>query len=258
MTALTLNNVSVTLGSRTVLAHATATFAPGECVAVMGPNGSGKSTLMRAAAGLIPPASGEITLQGKPLGDWRRPDLARQIAYLPQGGEVHWPLTVRNVVALGRLPHAHRFAHASDTDNAAITRAMEACDIAHLADRPVTALSGGERARALLARALSSDAKIILADEPFAQLDPSHQLHAMEVLKQAAGAGALVIVVLHDLSIAARHCSRVLLLSEGCLTADGPPAETLVSETLRKTFGIDAFIGDHAGAPVILPLRRRA
>jgi iron complex transport system ATP-binding protein len=258
MTVLSLKNLNVALGGRTVLSRIGANFAPGECVAIMGPNGSGKSTLMRAAAGLIAPLSGDITLQGKPLAAWRRADLAREIAYLPQGGEVHWPLTVRNIVALGRLPHAHRFAKKSDADEAAIVRAMQACDIAHLADRPATSLSGGERARALLARALASEAKIILADEPFAQLDPSHQLHAMEVLKAASEAGALVIVVLHDLSIAARHASRVLLLSEGHVAAEGPPATTLVSETLRKTFGIDAFIGDHAGAPVILPLRRRA
>ncbi len=255
---LALTNLNVALGSRTVLTGISAKFAPGECVAIMGPNGSGKSTLMRAAAGLIPTASGEIALHGKSLANWRRADLAREIAYLPQGGEVHWPLTVRNIVALGRLPHVHRFAKKTDADEAAIARAMQACDIAHLADRAATSLSGGERARALLARALSSEAKIILADEPFAQLDPSHQLHAMEVLKAASEAGALVIVVLHDLSIAARHATRVLLLNEGKVSADGEPAATLSSETLRKSFGIDAFIGDHAGAPVILPLKRRA
>mgnify|MGYP001157465156 CR=1 FL=1 len=258
MTALALTNLNVALGARTVLSAVNAAFAPGECVAIMGPNGSGKSTLMRAAAGLIAPASGDISLHGKQLNAWRRTDLAREVAYLPQGGEVHWPLTVRNIVALGRLPHAHRFAKRTNADEAAIGRAMQACDIAHLADRPATALSGGERARALLARALASEARVILADEPFAQLDPSHQLHAMEVLRAAADAGALVLVVLHDLSIAARHATRVVLLSEGCTAADGPPATTLVSETLRQTFGIDAFIGDHAGAPVILPLRRRA
>ena len=115
-----------------------------------------------------------------------------------------------------------------------------------------------ERARALLARALSSEARILLADEPFAQLDPNHQLHAMEVLQAQAQKGALVVVVLHDLSIAARHCSRVILMSDGRIASDGEPTHVLSGENLRKTFGIDAFIGEHAGAPVILPLKRRA
>jgi iron complex transport system ATP-binding protein len=258
MTALGFDNVAVALAKRTVVSGITLEFQPGELVAVMGPNGSGKSTFMRAAAGLIGAASGTVSILGKPVSAWRRNDLGRAIGYLPQGGQVHWPLTVRALVTLGRLPHAHRFARTSAQDDAAIIRAMNACDVAGLAERPVTALSGGERARALLARALAGDAKILLADEPFAQLDPNHQLHAMEVLQSTAQAGALVIVVLHDLSIAARHCSRVVLLSEGGIAADGPPAEILSSENLRQTFGIDAFIGEHGGAPVILPLRRQA
>lgn len=258
MTALSLERVAVALTGRTVLQDLTLSFAPGECVGVMGPNGSGKSTFMRAAAGLIDRAGGTIAVLGKPIESWRRNELGRAVAYLPQGGQIHWPLTVRALVALGRLPYVHRFVRKSAADDKAIERAMAACDIAHLADRPVTALSGGERARALLARALSGDAKILLADEPFAQLDPSHQLHAMEVLQSTARAGALVIVVLHDLSIAARHCSRVVLLSQGHIAGDGPPSSVLSSENLRKTFGVDAFIGEHGGAPVILPLRRQA
>jgi iron complex transport system ATP-binding protein len=255
MTALSLTNLNVALGSRSVLRGISANFVAGECVAIMGPNGSGKSTLMRTAAGLIPAASGAVALHGKPLTTWRRADLAR-VAYPPQGGEVHWPLTVRNI---GARPPAARTASRSGAAPTSRYRARDASVRRRAsADRPATSLSGGERARALLARALSSEAKIILADEPFAQLDPSHQLHAMEVLKAASEAGALVIVVLHDLSIAARHATRVLLLSEGHVSADGEPAATLSSEALRKTFGIDAFIGDHAGAPVILPLKRRA
>jgi iron complex transport system ATP-binding protein len=258
MTALSLNNVSVALGKRRVLTNISASFAAGELVAVMGPNGSGKSTFMRATAGLIPHASGDIDVLGKPLDAWRRNELSRELAYLPQGGQVHWPVSVRTLVALGRLPYVNRFAGPSASDAAAIERAMIACDVAHLADRPSTALSGGERARALLARALASEGKILLADEPFAQLDPSHQLHAMEVLQTTAKAGALVIVVLHDLSIAARHCSRVVLLANGRIAADGNPNDVLSQENLRTTFGVDAFIGEHAGGPLILPLRRTA
>lgn len=258
MSALTLNNVVVSLGARPVLGDVTLTFAPGECVGILGPNGSGKSTLMRTAAGLIAPTQGEVALEARPLAAWRREDVSRKIAYLPQGGQIHWPLTVRALVSLGRLPHAHRFARPSAVDEAAVLRAMTACDVAHLADRAVTALSGGERARALLARALCCEAKVVLADEPFAQLDPGHQLHAIELLRATADAGALVIVVLHDFSIAARYCTRAILISEGRIAADGNPAEVLSGDNLRKTFGVDAFIGEHAGAPVILPLRRRA
>jgi iron complex transport system ATP-binding protein len=258
MTVLELENVSVALGPREVLAGVSLTLARGELVGIMGPNGSGKSTLMRAAAGLVPPSTGRIVLDAKPLAAWRRADLARELAYLPQGGQAHWPLSVRALVSLGRLPHAHRFARATKQDEDAVERAMTACDVAHLASRAVTKLSGGERARALLARALSSEARVLLADEPFAQLDPNHQLHAMEVLQTQAKEGALVVVVLHDLSIAARHCTRVILMSDGRIASDGEPAHVLSGENLRKTFGIDAFIGEHAGAPIILPLRRRA
>lgn len=257
MSALSLNNVAVSIGTKEILKGVSLSFAAGECVGIMGPNGSGKSTLMRAAAGLID-AKGDVALAGKPLAKWRRIDLGRELAYLPQGGQVHWPLDVRTLVALGRLPHAHRFVRSTKADDEAVARAMAACDVAHLADRPVTALSGGERARALLARSLACEAKILLADEPFAQLDPSHQLHAMEVLQSTAKSGTLVIVVLHDLSIAARHCSRVILMSEGRIAADGEPTKVLSTENLRATFGVDAFIGEHLGAPVILPVKRRA
>jgi iron complex transport system ATP-binding protein len=258
MTALKLDNIAVALGKRPVLSGVSASFEPGELVGVMGPNGSGKSTFMRATAGLIPRTSGDITILGRPLDAWRRNELSRDLAYLPQGGQVHWPVSVRTLVALGRLPYVNRFGKPSPEDTAAIERAMQACDVAHLADRPAIALSGGERARALLARALAGESKILLADEPFAQLDPSHQLHAMEVLQTTAKAGALVIVVLHDLSIAARHCTRVILLTDGKIASDGKPTDVLSSENLRKTFGVDAFIGEHAGGPVILPLKRRA
>jgi iron complex transport system ATP-binding protein len=255
MTALSLQDVSVSLAKRVVLSGVSASFGAGELVGVMGPNGSGKSTLMRAAAGLVPLAGGSVAVAGKAIGGWTRDALARELAYLPQGGQVHWPVSVRTLVTLGRLPYAGQFSRPSAADAAAVERAMAACDVAHLAERPATALSGGERARALLARAIAGEAKILLADEPFAQLDPSHQLHAMEVLQATAVTGALVVVVLHDLSVAARHCSRIVLLSEGRVASDGAPSEVLSSENLRKVFGVDAFIGEHNGAPVILPVR---
>lgn len=248
---LSLQNIHVALGQRPILSGINLSLGAGECVGILGPNGSGKSTLMRTAAGLITPQTGRVDIEGRSLTEWPRRDLSRRLAYLPQGGEVHWPMTVRNVVALGRLPHG------GDTSHPAILSAMKACDVDAFADRPVSALSGGERARVLMARAMAGEAKIILADEPFAQLDPHHQLHAMEVMQGEAARGALVVVVLHDLSIAARYCSRVVILSNGTIAADGAPAETLSGDNLRSIFGVDAFIGEHAGGPVILPVRRR-
>jgi ABC-type cobalamin/Fe3+-siderophores transport system ATPase subunit len=159
----------------------------------------------------------------------------------------------RAVVALGRLPHQR-----SVVDEDAIQDAMVRCDIADLAERPVNELSGGERARVLLARALATGGKVILADEPFAQLDPQHQIHAMEVLKAEAGRGAAVIVVLHDLALAARYCDRVVVFSAGKIAAQGLPRDVLSSDILRNVFGVDAFIGEHQGAPLVLPIRRRS
>lgn len=255
MSILRLQGVGVAFGTRSILSGIDLEFAAGECVGILGPNGSGKSTLMRAVAGLVPHRTGRIVLENRPLAEWSRRDLSRSLTYLPQGGEVHWPMSVRNVVALGRLPYA---GATPDADRIAIQRAMQACDVDSFADRPVSALSGGERARVLLARAIAGEAKILLADEPFAQLDPSHQLHAMEVVQAEARRGALAVVVLHDLSIAARYCSRVVLLSGGRIAADGPPDEALSRENLRNIFGVDAFIGEHADGPVVLPMRLRA
>lgn len=232
-------------------------FESGVCTGIVGPNGSGKSTLMKVISGLLQPSGGAVQILDRALSSWPRAELARVVSYLPQGGDIHWPMKVSSVVALGRLPHASDKAlSARDAD--AIRQALQKCDVTALADRPMTELSGGEKARVLLARALAAEAQIILADEPLAQLDPHHQIHAMEVLQAEAARGAAVIVVLHDLAIAARHCERICVISKGSLAADGSPVEALSSDHLRQVFGIDAYIGEHQGAPVILPVRRRA
>ena len=142
MSTLAFDHAGVDIGRNRVLQDIDLALEAGECVGILGPNGSGKSTLMRAAAGLIPHAAGRITLEGRAIGEWPRRDLSRRLAYLPQGGEVHWPLTVQNVVALGRLPHAGAMP---DADHPAVRRAMQACDVQGFADRPVSALSGGEQ-----------------------------------------------------------------------------------------------------------------
>jgi iron complex transport system ATP-binding protein len=251
--AISLSHVHVTLRRKDVLRGISLDVEAGHCIGVVGPNGSGKSTAMKAVAGLVPVQSGTVSISGRKLREWPRTDLARHMSYLPQNGEVHWPLKARAVVALGRLPHQR-----SVVDEDAIQDAMVRCDIADLAERPVNELSGGERARVLLARALATGGKVILADEPFAQLDPQHQIHAMEVLKAEAGRGAAVIVVLHDLALAARYCDRVVVFSAGTIAAQGLPRDVLSSDILRNVFGVDAFIGEHQGAPLVLPIRRRS
>src|SRR5262249_53148426 len=156
----------------------------------------------------------------------------------------------------GRLPHRQPFARTALSDETAIETAMVACEVETLADKPVTQLSGGERARVLLARALAAEAPVLFADEPFAQLDPSHQLHTMEVLQTAARKDTLVLVVLHDLSVAARFCDRIVLLSAGRVVADGKADAVLTREILSKTFGVDALIGVHGDARYVVPLKR--
>ena len=253
MSAVSLSGVYASLRRKPVLKGISLGVDSGHCIGIVGPNGSGKSTAMKVMAGLVPAEAGTVSLSGRLLKDWPRPDLARHLSYLPQNGEVHWPLKARAVVALGRLPHQK-----SVVDEDAISDAMSRCDITSLAERPVNELSGGERARVLLARALATGGKVVLADEPFAQLDPQHQIHAMEVLKAEAGRGAAVIVVLHDLALAARYCDRVVVFSEGLIAAQGEPRDVLSSDLLRHVFGVDAFIGEHQGSPLVLPIRRRS
>ncbi|TAK16260.1 MAG: ABC transporter ATP-binding protein [Rhizorhabdus sp.] len=256
MVTLAIEALRITLGRTEVLHGIDATIRPGALVGVIGPNGAGKSTLARAITGLVPLASGRVTIDGDDIGGLPRARLARRIAYLPQGQTVHWPLTVERLVALGRLPHLAPFSTVSATDALAIERAMERADILPLRRRIVTQLSGGERARALIARALAVEAPALVVDEPLAALDPGHQLQLMELLKAEAETGSLVIAVLHDLAMAARFCDRLILIHEGRLIADGAPEAVMTAEYLRHCYNIRAWTGLIEGQPVVLPLSR--
>ncbi len=222
----------------------------GEVVGLIGPNGSGKSTLLKAAAGLIPPAAGMVRLNGNPLGD--RMALARQLAYLPQDPVCHWPLPVERVVELGLLP----FSLSDAEQRERVERAMKAADVARFGGRTMDELSGGERARVFLARALVGDPVLLLVDEPGAGLDAYYQLQLMELLRQRAAAGKGVLVVLHDLTLAARFCDRMLLLHEGRLVASGLPETVLSGETLARVYGVTVHQGSHEGQAFVLPWRR--
>jgi iron complex transport system ATP-binding protein len=215
------------------LAGISAEFRPGEITAICGPNGAGKSSLLQALAGLLAPESGSVLLDGKPLAPLHPRERARAIGYLPQAGEVAWDVSVRNLVALGRLPHA-------DAGEAQVDAALAALDLAAFAERPISTLSGGEKARALLARVLAGEPRWILADEPLAALDLGHQLALLAHLRRAAHGGAGVVLVLHDLALAMNHASRVLVLDRGHLVADGAPEQALSAETIERVWGVPA------------------
>lgn len=244
----------VALRAREVLRGLDLAARPGELTAIIGPNGAGKTTLLRALAGLLHPAEGTVRLDNRPLAAWEPAALARTLAYLPQERTVHWALSARAVVALGRLPHRALGAGPSAADAAAVESALAAMDAAHLADRPVPEMSGGERARVLVARALAQEPAVLLADEPAAGLDPAHQLALFRHFTTLAGAGRTVIVALHDLSLAARFCHSIVLVQGGRTVASGAPPEVLTIEHLAAVYGIRARYATLDGVPVVLPL----
>ena len=248
---LEVADLSVALGKREVLARVSLAADVGEFVAVVGPNGSGKTTLLRAIAGLIP-AHGLIAFRGAPLAGMQLRRRAREIAYLPQGNVFHWPLSVAEVVGLGRLPQL-RGAGLSEEDRAAVHAAMVKTDTLEFAARPVTTLSGGERARVAIARVLATGAPLILADEPTAALDLRHQIAVLGLLRRHAEASGTVVAVLHDLGLAARHADRVVILDGGRVVADAPPRQALTPERLAETFGVRADVSEAHGGLWVTP-----
>ena len=251
---LTLEDVRVRYGAHEAVRPCSLDLAVGETVALVGPNGAGKSSLLKAIAGLLA-FEGRVAFRGRPLAELDARARARTVAYLPQARTVHWPIAAREVVALGRLPHRAAGQRESEADAAAVEWAMRQTDVPALAARPVDRLSGGERARVLLARALAVQAPVLLADEPVASLDPYHQLTIMAALADYARRGALVVAVLHDLSLAARFCGRVILMQDGRVVGDGAPAEVLRAEALERHYGVEPYIGSHEGQRVIVPWR---
>ena len=256
MTFLSARNLSLALGTRTVVRNLDFTLRPGELVGLLGQNGAGKTTLIRGLMGILPSAGGDVLMDGAPLVQVPSAERARKLAYLPQGRQVHWPLDVFHLVALGRLPHQTPFDGLSADDMRQVEQALAYTDVIHLAERPVTELSGGELARVMLARALASDPRILLADEPVAGLDPAHQIDVMRLLADLAGKGAAVLVVLHDLTLAARYCDRVLVMKDGALAGDGPPDEVLTSKVLEDCFGIKVFMRRDGGELFLVPTAR--
>lgn len=255
--SLALQDARVTWDGRPILLDIGLALEPGRFVGLVGPNGAGKTTLLRVLAGLIVPTQGQVTLYGRPLSALAREERARRIAALFQGAGVGWPMTVHEIVALGRLPHRRAFSSLAEADEVAVARAMARTDIAHLAARAEPTLSSGERMRALLARALAVEAPWLLVDEPVTALDPAHQLDAMALLRAIARDGTGVVAVLHDLTLAARFCDRIVVLAGGRLVADGTPEEALSDVLLAGAFGVTAERGWACdGTRYILPWAR--
>ncbi len=250
---LAAQSLSVTLARRLVLKDVSLALSSGHLVALVGPNGAGKTTLLRALAGLVP-SEGAIEVGGAALSSLTLRERARRFAYLPQGHIVHWPLPARDIVALGRYPHGTTDpARLTPKDTEAVLRAMQATDVVEFSERRVTELSGGERSRVALARVLAVEAPVILADEPTASLDPRHQFDVMKSLRASADKGVLVIVVTHDLGLAARFADTVLVLSDGRLVSQGAPAEALSEKIMGDVFRISAYRAEYQREAVIVP-----
>ncbi|MFE7799472.1 heme ABC transporter ATP-binding protein [Nocardia sp. NPDC057440] len=243
-------------GSRRVLEAVDFDVVAGQVVALVGPNGAGKSTLLAALAGELAPTEGTVELDGRSLAHWSALDMARRRAVLPQSHTVGFPFTAREVVAMGRAPWVRTELRALDDQK--IAAAMAATDVEHLAARSFPTLSGGERARVALARVLAQDTATLLLDEPTAALDLGHQEAVLNLATTRAEAGAAVVVVLHDLGIAAAYADRVAVLESGRIAADGPPRAVLTSELLSRVYQHPVEVLDHpiSGAQLVLPVRR--
>jgi len=252
---LTAEGLMVRLGGRAVLRDVSLAFRPGLVSAIVGPNGAGKSTLLSCLAGLRRPDAGEVRLDRRMIAAIPHRERARQIGYLPQIAEIAWRLDVHTFVRLGRT--AHRGVFGEDPgDVEAVDRALRATAMAEFAGRDVTTLSGGERARALIARALAGEPAWLLADEPLTGLDLSHQIDAGKLLREVARGGVGVVVSLHDLSFAARVADRIVLIAEGCVLADGPPAAALAPPMLARAYGVDARWMEGESGPLLDVLGR--
>lgn len=245
MSLLSLEALTVRRGDALVVDSVSLTVQPGEFVGLLGPNGAGKTTLLRAALGFLP-HQGQSSLARMPPAA-----RARAVAFLPQRHDIAWPVSVENIVALGRAPHLTGRPTAADA--AAITQALNRLGLAEYRARVATALSGGEQARVLIARCLAQDTPLLLADEPIAGLDPQAQIRTMQVFADLAREGRGVVASIHDLGLAARHCTRLVLLRQGRVVADGPPRAVLTDAHLRDVFGVRGHHAETPDGPVFQP-----
>ena len=250
MTRLSAQNLIVTRKDRRLLDGVSATFGPGRLTGLIGPNGAGKTTFLKALLGLTALDGGAVALDGASHADLGRSAVARRIGYLAQGAPCHWPMTVARVVELGLL--ANVGADGSGSTAQAVADALAATGTSHLKDRNVTSLSGGERTLVMVARCLAGGAPLLLADGPITGLDPRHQIDVMEILRGRVTDQAGTVAVLHDLTLAAQYCDRLILMNAGRIVADGPPAQVLTPDNLAEVYRIEGRLHDVGGRPIIV------
>ncbi|MGW6717041.1 heme ABC transporter ATP-binding protein [Streptomyces globisporus] len=248
--------LSVRLGQRQVLDSVDLTAHAGEVVALVGPNGAGKSTLLAALAADLAPGSGEVRIDGRPAAAWSAPELALRRSVLPQSAVLSFPFPVEDVVRMGRAPWAG--TEREDEDDAAVAAAMAATEVTRFAARPFSALSGGEKARVALARMLAQRAPLMLLDEPTAALDLRHQELVLRICRERAAAGDAVVVVLHDLGLAAAYADRAAVLHDGRIAELGPPDTVFSGELLGEVYRqpVEVFPHPRTGTPLIVPVRQ--
>lgn len=242
MTELLVRDLTLKAGETVLVESASLALSPGELVVLLGPNGAGKTSLLRAALGLERRAAGMASLDGQDCASLSPMQRARTVAYLPQQRPLAWPNTVRDVVALGRFAYGAAPGRLGAADAAAIDRAVTLCDLSSLADRSTDTLSGGELARMHCARAFAAETPLLVADEPVAALDPRHQFRIMDIIRSYVERGGGALVVLHDITLAARYATRLAWMKEGRIIADGTPADTLTAERLADIYGIKARV----------------
>jgi iron complex transport system ATP-binding protein len=254
MAELSINDLSVQVAGQRLVDDVSLHIGSGELVALVGPNGAGKSSLLRAIAG-VQAYHGVVLIDGNNLFALSPTQRARMLSWLPQAHPPAWPVTVRAAVGIGRFAWGGGSMGESAEDSVAIMQSLDQCDLAKMAHRQITSLSGGELARVHLARALVAEAPVLLADEPVAALDPAHRLAVMQILRDHADAGGTVLVVLHDIGLAARYADRIVGIRDGRVLASGVPADVVTTAFMADLFDVEADIHIVDGVPVPMAMR---
>ena len=240
---LSLQNIIAGYAGRLVLQNVSVNVTAGEFIGLIGPNGSGKTTLLRVISGVLPARQGDVRLGGRNLREMSRRDVAKRVAHLLQECATGMAFSVREVVLMGRSPHLPRFGRETQRDLAIVERALKMANVSHVAERPITEISGGERQRAFIALCLAQEPQVLLLDEPTSHLDLGHQLSILNLIRNLnRQARMTVVAVFHDLNLAAEYCDRLVLLDQGRLVAAGTPADVLTTEMILNVYGVNVLV----------------